>query len=169
MTLRPFVTGLVVAVAVVLPGGRAGATSEVGATESAFTPSEVTVDRGEEVTFRNGSSVPHTVTFDDASVPSKDLLSPGGTHEVTFNSEGTFPFKCLFHPGMSGTVTVKAAASAKPADEPAPASSGDVAASTERARSDPASFPSTGPEASLLPWLAWPVLGLGVFRLWRRR
>jgi hypothetical protein len=39
------------------------------------------------------------------------VLSPGASYSVTFNTPGTFAYRCMIHPFMMGTVTVLGSAS----------------------------------------------------------
>lgn len=84
-------------------------------TGNLFSPANVTIDVGDTVTWVNADSVaPHTVTANDGSFDS-GLMANGATFARTFNSSGTFAYRCTFHPpGMVGTVTVRAAATPTP-------------------------------------------------------
>jgi LPXTG-motif cell wall-anchored protein len=70
-----------------------------------FSPSSVTVNAGDTVTWTNQGTVAHTATgsgFDSGS------LDPGKSFSHKFTSAGTFSYVCTFHQaqGMTGTVTV---------------------------------------------------------------
>lgn len=88
-------------------------TVEVHMTSSlTFSPAEVTIEPGTTVRWINDASVFHTITPDGHSAWSRATVnSTGQTFEVTFNSEGVFPYYCEPHQsqGMTGTVTVEAA------------------------------------------------------------
>jgi plastocyanin len=72
-----------------------------------FNPSSLTVASGTEVTWRDGSDTPHTVTSDPSATESFDAdISGGGTFSRTFNTAGSYPYHCELHSGMTGTVTV---------------------------------------------------------------
>jgi plastocyanin len=81
----------------------------VAATSSnVFTPSSVTIDEGEKVTWRNQGGF-HNVVFDDGSYtqPSEPSFS-AWTVDRTFPNAGTFRYHCGFHGStMSGTVVVR--------------------------------------------------------------
>ena len=64
----------------------------------------VTAAVGEEVTWQNADSVPHTVTLDDNSVNGQ--LPAGGTFSHAFDTAGTFPYHCNIHRAMTGTITI---------------------------------------------------------------
>lgn len=90
-----------------LPDGPKAAT--VRATpQIAFDPSTITVAVNQELSWEF-DSVPHNVLFADLQGRPADI--PGFNMNVTvtriFHSEGTFPYECGIHPGMSGTVVVQ--------------------------------------------------------------
>ena len=70
-----------------------------------FGTGTLTVKAGTTVTWTNGDNVAHTVTADDGSFGSADL-NYGNTYTHTFNSTGSFPYHCIHHSGMKGTVVV---------------------------------------------------------------
>ena len=84
--------------------------NNVAATPSlAFTPSSLTINSGETVTFAFGA-VAHNVTFDmpDAATPA-DI--PGNNSNVMVDralmTAGTYPYHCTIHPGMTGSIVVR--------------------------------------------------------------
>jgi len=75
----------------------------------AFTPANVRVRAGTRVTWVNcgpASAESHTSTS-DTNVWSSSLLAPGATFTREFPQAGAFPYHCVPHPGMRGTVTVE--------------------------------------------------------------
>jgi plastocyanin len=72
----------------------------------AFTPDELNVAVGTTVTWMNTDSLAHTSTSD---VPgwNSGTVAPGGQFSFAFQSAGTFPYHCMIHPGMVGTVVVR--------------------------------------------------------------
>jgi plastocyanin len=74
----------------------------------AFTPAQVSVARGDKVTFVNCSSsaTEHSSTS-DAGVWNSNLLPQYTTFEQTFATAGSFPYHCTPHPFMQGTVVVQ--------------------------------------------------------------
>jgi plastocyanin len=97
------------AVPVAAGGGcHSGATQGTGDTielrDACFTPSILTVDPGETVTFVNADPFVHNVGgtlwghFDD--------LDPGDAFTATFGRAGIYPFACNYHPGMTGAIVV---------------------------------------------------------------
>jgi len=70
-----------------------------------FSPADLTVNFGTTVRWTNSHTLPHTSTSDDM-IWDSETLNPGQTFLYTFDSSGTFPYHCNFHPSMLGTVTV---------------------------------------------------------------
>ena len=74
----------------------------------AYTPSSITTPVGGTVTWANGDSAPHSVTFD--SGPDCLVMQTGGTITATFNAAGSYAYHCSVHPStasMKGTVVVQ--------------------------------------------------------------
>jgi plastocyanin len=69
-----------------------------------FIPAEITISKGETVTWINQDSVPHTAT---GSKFDSGYMGIGATFKFTFNEAGTFDYICTFHPFMKGKVIVK--------------------------------------------------------------
>lgn len=90
-------------------GGSAGAEAAPSAVTVniqafAFTPAVVRVKAGGTVTWTNNDSAAHTATgtgFDTGS------LARGQSGTVTFDTPGTFDYRCTPHPAMRGTVIVE--------------------------------------------------------------
>jgi plastocyanin len=75
----------------------------------AFTPQQVKVRAGGKVTWINcgpPGDESHTSTS-DTNVWGSQLLPPGATFTREFQETGSFPYHCVPHPGMTGTVTVE--------------------------------------------------------------
>jgi len=75
-------------------------------TTNAYSPNPVTISVGGTVTWVNNDVTAHTATANDGSFDSGSIAS-GGRFSRTFNSAGSFPYRCTLHPGMVGTVTVR--------------------------------------------------------------
>jgi amicyanin len=75
-----------------------------------YAPASVTVAKGGKVTWTNNDPVPHTVT--STSVPSgassfdSGNMNANATYTVTFTVDGTYQYKCTYHPWMHGTIVV---------------------------------------------------------------
>jgi len=78
--------------------------------DTCFIPSTIEVGPGTTVTWENNDIVPHTVTSGAAGSPTGEFdsgLTDGGTtFEHTFEEVGEYPYFCLVHPWMAGTVFV---------------------------------------------------------------
>ncbi len=77
-------------------------------TSKGYSPDVVTLIIGvnNTITWTNNDNAPHTVTADDGSFNSGNI-SPGASFSFTFTKAGIFPYHCVYHPWMTGTVTVR--------------------------------------------------------------
>jgi plastocyanin len=113
---------LVLAVAVFMVGcgggddGAGRTSSSAGATGSGdavtisdytYEPARITVPRGATVTFTNRDSTPHTATSKEPGLFESGSLGAGKPGEIVLDQSGTFPYYCLFHPFMKGTIKVE--------------------------------------------------------------
>ena len=71
-----------------------------------FTPSSLTVSVGDTVTWTNKDTMAHTATADNGTFDSGNL-SPGETFSFTFDTAGTYTYKCNIHSSMTGTIIVE--------------------------------------------------------------
>ncbi|HSM02296.1 MAG TPA: plastocyanin/azurin family copper-binding protein [Acidimicrobiia bacterium] len=82
--------------------------------ETAFSPREIIIPAGTTVRWVNEDSTAHTVTSGESDGTSgtpdglfdSGFLDPGDTFTFTFTEPGTYPYFCLPHPWMIGTITV---------------------------------------------------------------
>ena len=81
--------------------------------DTCFIPSAISVAPGTTVTWENNDIVVHTVTSGsladggaDGEFDSGPALG-GTTFEHTFDEAGEYPYFCIVHPWMAGTVTVR--------------------------------------------------------------
>jgi plastocyanin len=96
---------VVLAVAVVLFAGIASAnTAQVLIKDFKFQPDQITIQRGDTITWTHPGPASHTVKFADTESP---ILKDGGTYSKTFDQAGTFSYICGIHPNMKGTVIVQ--------------------------------------------------------------
>jgi plastocyanin len=74
-----------------------------------FSPSQITVTAGSNVTFNNTSGTTHNVTFaNTAGAPANVDDFASGTKVVAFPTAGTFDYHCTIHGlSMSGVVVVQ--------------------------------------------------------------
>jgi plastocyanin len=85
------------------------ATGQIKIANMAFTPSQISIKKGDTVTWTNNDSVAHTVVDDLSNVggPNSGEIAPGTTYSFTFNNTGSFQYHCSIHPSMRGTIVVK--------------------------------------------------------------
>lgn len=95
-------------------------------------PKVIYIHEGDKVVFTNGAKLtPHTVTFlaghaplspqdptypiptapsgiswDGKSLLNSGMMLPTQSYEITFTSSGAYPYACILHPLMNGTVVV---------------------------------------------------------------
>ena len=84
-------------------------------TNECWFPAEISVGVGETVTWSNDDTAAHTVTSGSAADGPDDifdssLFMAGAEFSHTFDTEGTYPYFCMVHPWMAGTVIVGAVA-----------------------------------------------------------
>ena len=88
-------------------GGSSAESAAVTIADLAYSPAEISVAAGSEVTWTNDDKAPHTVTFDDEGVDSSEELKTGDTFSTSFDEAGTYAYTCAIHPDMKATVTVQ--------------------------------------------------------------
>jgi len=84
-------------------------------TDNCFIPSTVVITAGGTVTWENTDNAAHTATSGSPSdgpdgVWDSQLMMVNGSYSVTLDDEGTYPYFCMVHPWMQGTVIVEAEA-----------------------------------------------------------
>jgi plastocyanin len=75
-------------------------------TTTAYVPDAITVSVGTTVKWINNDAVAHTASSQNNLWDSGDI-QPGATSSHTFQSTGSFPYYCVYHPRMVGTITVQ--------------------------------------------------------------
>ncbi|HEY5639879.1 MAG TPA: cupredoxin family copper-binding protein [Dehalococcoidia bacterium] len=71
-----------------------------------FSPRELTVAAGAEVTWTNFDSAPHDATDEDGAWGT-GLLRQDEAATITFEAAGEYEYLCTIHPNMKGTLTVE--------------------------------------------------------------
>jgi plastocyanin len=71
----------------------------------AFHPATLKIEVGTTVKWTNHQNIDHTVTANNGSFTSGHL-APGQSFSHAFKSTGKFPYHCMIHPFMKGTVIV---------------------------------------------------------------
>lgn len=72
-----------------------------------FTPATLRVAPGDEVTWTNNASMPHTVTGTNVGGLTSGRMGNGSVFTHTFEEPGTYEYYCALHPSMTGTVVVE--------------------------------------------------------------
>lgn len=89
-------------------GSNSTAELAVAAQDFQFSPAELNVEAGADVTieFTNEGDAPHTFTAED--IDADESLDPGGstTIEFTAGEAATIEWHCKIHTSMTGTITV---------------------------------------------------------------
>ncbi len=79
-------------------------------TTDAYSPNPVQVSTGATVTWTNDDAQPHTATSGENATPDQrfdsGIMAPAATFSHTFTEAGEYPYFCLLHPNMVGTVSV---------------------------------------------------------------
>jgi plastocyanin len=78
-------------------------------TTDAFSPNPIQVSVGTTVTWTNNDAEPHTVNAGEYATPTRlfdSYILPAGTFQYTFTEAGEYPYFCVLHPNMIGTVSV---------------------------------------------------------------
>jgi plastocyanin len=89
--------------------GSASGSGDVTISDFRFQPTTMNVTIGTTIKWTNGDSAPHTATAKDGSFDT-GRLDKGDSGEITFNTTGSFEYKCSFHTSMEGRVVVGASA-----------------------------------------------------------
>jgi plastocyanin len=71
-----------------------------------YEPNDLTVGVGKTVVWTNTGAVAHTVTSDDGNSFDSGTLDPQSSFSLVVQAAGTFTYHCVFHPWMTGTLTV---------------------------------------------------------------
>lgn len=75
---------------------------------SSYNPSPDTVTVGQTVAWHNGNGTTHTATFAGTGAFSTGNVGAGSrSAAIQMNTQGSFTYHCLIHPGMTGTLVVK--------------------------------------------------------------
>jgi plastocyanin len=72
----------------------------------AFDPARATIPVGTTVTWTNHDQIAHTATS-TTGVFSSGNLNQGQSYSYTFTKAGTYPYICIYHPYMKGTIVVQ--------------------------------------------------------------
>lgn len=85
------------------------ANATVTISDFAFTPSQVTINAGESVTWQWNSGTHPTSSLNAPAAWQTFTLGPGNTSFTkVFSTPGTYTYQCDFHSNMTGTIRVMA-------------------------------------------------------------
>jgi plastocyanin len=142
----------------------AAASTGVTISDFKFSPSDVTVNVGDTVTWSNSGPAPHSATATDGSFDT-GILDKGGSGSHTFSKPGTFSYICTPHPFMKGTVTVQAVAAQEGGGLSGAQDTGstDGTTSTGSQADGGPSLPSTGLDVGGLALLGFMTLAVGAY------
>lgn len=83
------------------------ATATVSITDFQFTPTTVTINIGDTVKWTNNGGAPHTTTSTAAGEAWDKTLFSGNVFSRVFTKEGSYTYRCNFHPSMTAKVVVR--------------------------------------------------------------
>ncbi|MBS0612260.1 MAG: cupredoxin family copper-binding protein [Proteobacteria bacterium] len=105
--------GALLACAIALPRMAAGAgqtaaaaTHVVRVENMQFTPSSLTVRRGDRIVWVNKDLFPHTVTSDTKAFDSHDI-PPSASWTYRADRPGEYAYSCAYHPTMKAKIIVR--------------------------------------------------------------
>jgi plastocyanin len=98
----------------------------IGKTDKSFFPNPIEIQVGDSITWINRDSAMHTITSGtgtpdgnfDSSGSGHPFMTPSQTFSHEFGKRGNYPYYCVLHPNMVGTVIVLDATEALPTPEP---------------------------------------------------
>jgi plastocyanin len=105
MRMKLSILSLALALVAAAHAGLAADAPTVEIRKFAFTPQEITVAPGANVTWINRDETPHQIKAGDGSFVSK-AMDTDDRYEQVFAKEGDFRYVCTLHPFMTGIVHV---------------------------------------------------------------
>ncbi|MFQ3183688.1 MAG: plastocyanin [Alteromonas macleodii] len=72
----------------------------------AFSPSNLTIDAGDTVTWINNDRAAHSAWEDGTSAFDTGLIRPGASSSLTFPNSGTFSYRCRPHGNMRASINI---------------------------------------------------------------
>ena len=86
--------------------GKIIVTNQVIISNYKFSPTALTIKVGSSVTWINNDAATHTATSNNSVFDSGDLPT-GKSFTYKFNTAGTYPYFCIYHPDMIATIIVQ--------------------------------------------------------------
>ena len=118
--MRRLLLSTIAVVAVLAIAPALSATKPVDITQAGFTPSKVTINYGDTVTWTNKDTGNHQVLADQAAFPTSPVLLANQTYSYTFTKSGSFGYRDALNTRRRGTVVVRAGVSLTAAPPTAP-------------------------------------------------
>jgi plastocyanin len=109
MLKRGLVGALLAAVVLMAPAlpANAGGHTVKATQQKKFSPSTISVNKGDKVVWKNTSNnLKHTVTAISSNWSKNTKIKAGQSTSFKFTKAGTYKYICSIHPGMSGKVVV---------------------------------------------------------------
>ena len=103
--MRRLLLGLAAVVTLSVSSSAGAATTGIKITKTGFSPSSVTLEFGDSVTWTNSDSASHQVVADNGSFASP-ILKHGETYTFTFKTAGRFPYHDALKSSLRGTIKV---------------------------------------------------------------
>jgi plastocyanin len=98
---------IAVALALLAIPSALGATKSVDITQAGFTPSKVTIEFGDTVTWTNKDTANHQVLADQGLFPTSPVLAPNQTYSYRFTKSGNFGYRDALNTKRRGSVVVR--------------------------------------------------------------
>lgn len=80
-------------------------TRYVNIAQMAFSPAEITINKGDKIVFVNNDLVAHDVTEEGSKAWSSSVLQPG--QEWSFVPTSSADYYCTIHPVMKGKIIIR--------------------------------------------------------------
>jgi plastocyanin len=74
---------------------------------SQFAPAKITASVGQTIRWTNSDAIAHTATATEGAGFDSGTIEGGGEFTYTTRKAGQISYVCVFHPGMTGTITVR--------------------------------------------------------------
>jgi plastocyanin len=91
----------------ILAAASAAATTTITIRSTGFSPSSITINHGDRVTFKNSDKVDHQVVADNGSFASPILHANQSWTSGTLSTAGSYRYHDALHPSLAGRITVK--------------------------------------------------------------
>ena len=81
--------------------------TEAKIADFAFSPADIEVEVGDEISWTNDDAAAHTVTATSGGDFDSGTLAQGADFTFEATKPGTIAYFCAIHPSMKGTITVR--------------------------------------------------------------